>query len=147
MSNSVNNINTQAEAIGAMPLKLDVRVRPIAPKENLVGFAAITINDCFVVEGLKVCAGEKGLFINMPSQQDKDGNWRDICKPITAYFRRQLTEAVVEGYSVAIEKMQATLEAARVAVEKPSLTGQIKENAGKMKNQPAKPAAKDGPAL
>lgn len=145
MSNSVNN--TQAE-VGAMPLKLDVRVRPIAPKENLVGFASITINDCFVVEGLKVCAGEKGLFINMPSQQDKDGNWRDICKPITADFRRQLTEAVAEGYSVAIEKMQATLEAARGAAEKPSLTGALKENAGKVKNQPAKPAAaKDGPAL
>ena len=146
MSNSVNN--TQAEATGAMPLKLDVRVRPIAPKENLVGFASVTINDCFVVEGLKVCAGEKGLFVNMPSQQDKDGNWRDICKPITADFRRQLTEAVAEGYSVAIEKMQATLEAARGAAEKPSLTGALKENAGKVKNQPAKPAAaKDGPAL
>ena len=34
-------------------MKLDVRVRPITPKENLVGFAAVTINDCFVVEGLK----------------------------------------------------------------------------------------------
>ena len=146
MSNSVNN--SQAEKTEAMPLKLDVRVRPIAPKENLVGFATVTINDCFVVEGFKVCAGEKGLFVNMPSTQDGNGNWRDTCKPITAYFRRQLTEAVAEGYSVAIEKMQATLEAARGAAEKPSLTGALKENVGKVKNQPAKPAAaKDGPAL
>lgn len=146
MSNSVNN--TQAEAAGAMPLKLDVRVRPIAPKENLVGFASVTINDCFVVDGIKVCMGEKGLFVNMPSQQDAGGNWRDICKPITADFRRQLTEAVAEGYSAAIEKMQATLDAARGAAEKPSLTGALKENAGKVKNQPAKPAAaKDGPTL
>ena len=74
------------------------------PKENLVGFAAITINDCFVVEGLKVCASEKGLYVNMPSQQDGNGNWRDICKPITADFRKQLNEAVAEGYGAAIEK-------------------------------------------
>ena len=35
--------------------------------------------------------------------------------------------------------MQATLEATRDA-EKPSLTGALKENAGKVKTQPAKPA-------
>ena len=133
----MSNTNTTAsnaapEKNDAMPLKLDVRVRPITPKENLVGFAAITINDCFVVEGLKVCASEKGLYVNMPSQQDGNGNWRDICKPITADFRKQLNEAVAEGYGAAIEKMQATLEA---------------ENAGKVKSQPVKAAAaKDGPA-
>ena len=103
----MSNTNTTAsnaapEKNDAMPLKLDVRVRPITPKENLVGFAAITINDCFVVEGLKVCASEKGLYVNMPSQQDGNGNWRDICKPITADFRKQLNEAVAEGYEMCI---------------------------------------------
>lgn len=145
----MSNTNTAAvpEKNEAMPMKLDVRVRPITPKENLVGFAAVTINDCFVVEGLKVCAGEKGLYVNMPSQQDGNGNWRDICKPITADFRRQLNEAVVEGYSVAIEKMQATLEAAKGVNEKPSLTGALKENADKVKSQPVKaPAAKESPS-
>lgn len=145
MSNT--NTNSVPEKTEAAPLKLDVRVRPITPKENLVGFAAVTINDCFVVEGLKVCAGEKGLYVNMPSQQDGNGNWRNICKPITADFHRQLNEAVVEGYSVAIEKMQATLEAARGMNEKPSLTGALKENADKVKNQPVKAAAaKSGPS-
>ena len=140
----MSNTNTTAsnaapEKNDAMPLKLDVRVRPITPKENLVGFAAITINDCFVVEGLKVCASEKGLYVNMPSQQD--------CKPITADFRKQLNEAVAEGYGAAIEKMQATLEAARGMNDRPSLSGALKENAGKVKSQPVKAAAaKDGPA-
>lgn len=139
MSNNTNN--PQPEVTEAMPLNLDVRVRPIAPKDNLLGFASVTINNCFVVEGLKICSGEKGLFVNMPSMQDGNGNWRDVCKPITADFRRQLTEAVVEGYGMAIEKMQATLDAARGVNEKPSLTGALKENAVKIKEQPLKPAA------
>ena len=145
----MSNTNTAniPENSEAMPLKLNVRVRPIAPVENLVGFATVTINDCFVVKGLKVCAGENGLYVNMPSQQDGNGNWQDICKPITADFRRQLTEAVVEGYNTAIEKMQATLEAAKSVNEKPSLTGALKENADKVKNQPVKAsAAKDAPS-
>lgn len=146
MSNNTNTVNAApAEAAEAMPIKLDVRVRPITPRENLIGFANVTINGCFVVEGLKVCSGERGLYVNMPSMQDASGNWRDVCKPITADFRRQLTDAVIEGYGIAIEKMQATLEASRGAAEKPSLAGALKENAGKVKAQPAKPApAKDG---
>ena len=130
----MSNTNTAniPENSEAMPLKLDVRVRPIAPVENLVGFATVTINDCFVVKGLKVCAGDNGLYVNMPS---------------TADFRRQLNEAVVEGYNTAIEKMQATLEAAKSVNEKPSLTGALKENADKVKNQPVKAsAAKDAPS-
>ncbi len=148
MSNNTVNTPAPAEAAEAMPIKLDVRVRPIAPRDNLLGFANVTINNSFVVEGLKICSGEKGLYVNMPSMQDGSGNWRDVCKPITADFRRQLTEAVIDGYGVAIEKMQATLDASRGAAEKPSLTGALKENAGKVKNQPAKTApSKDSPAL
>lgn len=145
MNSNMNN--TQPEGTEAAPLNIDVRVRPIAPKDNLLGFASVTINNCFVVEGLKVCSGEKGLYVNMPSMQDGNGNWRDVCKPITSDFRRQLTEAVVEGYGVAIEKMQATLEAAKTVNEKPSLAGALKENASKVKEQAAKPAAaKEDPA-
>jgi len=146
MPNNTNTVTAApSETAEAMPIKLDVRVRPISPRDNLIGFANVTINDCFVVEGLKVCSGERGLYVNMPSMQDASGNWRDVCKPITSDFRRQLTEAVIDGYGLAIEKLQATLEASKGASEKPSLTGALKENAEKAKAQPAKPApAKDG---
>lgn len=32
------------------PLKLDVSVRVIEPVKNLMGFASVKFNDCFVVE-------------------------------------------------------------------------------------------------
>ena len=44
------------------------------------------------------------------------------------------------GDGQAIENLQATLEATKGAAEKPSLTGALKENAGKVKEQPTKPA-------
>lgn len=120
-------------------LKLDVTVRPIAPMGNLLAFANVTIGDCFKVDGFRICSSENGLYVNMPSTQDKQGKWRDVCWPVTADFRRQLNDALIEGYGQAIENLQATLEATRGA-EKPSLTGALKENAGKVKTQPAKPA-------
>ena len=111
----------QPDTQASESLKLDVTVRPIAPMGNLLAFANVTIG------------------VNMPSTQDKQGKWRDVCWPVTADFRRQLNDALIEGYGQAIENLQATLEATRDA-EKPSLTGALKENAGKVKTQPAKPA-------
>lgn len=121
-------------------LKLDVRVKPIIPTGNLVAFASVTINDSFKVDGFRICSSEKGLFVNMPSTQDGKGNWKDVCWPVTADFRKQLSDALIEGYGQAIENLQATLEATKGAAEKPSLSGALKENAGKVKNQPAGPA-------
>ena len=34
----------------AAPIKLDVSVRVIEPVKNLMGFASVKFNDCFVVE-------------------------------------------------------------------------------------------------
>jgi stage V sporulation protein G len=114
MSDNKNTIAPES-ANTSKPLALDVRVNAINPRDNLIGFANVTINDSIVIEGLKVCTGEKGIYVNMPSVQDKDGKWRDIVKPITAQCRTQITEAVTEAYGIAIERMQATVEAARVA--------------------------------
>ncbi|MEY8413342.1 SpoVG family protein [Lachnospiraceae bacterium 62-26] len=121
-------------------LKLDVNVRPIAPMGNLLAFANVTIGDCFKIDGFRICSGENGLYVNMPSTQDKQGKWRDVCWPVTADFRRQLNDALIDGYGQAIENLQATLEATKGAAEKPSLTGALKEKVGKVKTTPTKSA-------
>ena len=107
-------------------MKLDVRVRPIAPMGNLLAFANVTIGGCFKIDGFRICSSEKGLYVNMPATQDKGGNWKDVCWPVTAEFRKQLNDALIDGYGQAIENLQATLEATKGAAEKPSLTGALK---------------------
>ena len=61
----------------AAPIKLDVSVRVIEPVKNLMGFASVKFNDCFVVENLKIVQGSKGLFLGMPSQPDGKGGYRE----------------------------------------------------------------------
>ena len=48
-----------ANTTPAAPLKLDVSVRVIEPVKNLMGFASVKFNDCFVVEKLEQMA-ERG---------------------------------------------------------------------------------------
>lgn len=55
----------------APPMKLDVSVRAIEPKGNLLGFANVKFNDCFVVEDFKILQTDKGLYVGMPSKPDK----------------------------------------------------------------------------
>ncbi|MFR2484211.1 MAG: septation protein SpoVG family protein [Hungatella sp.] len=86
-----------APAATQEPMKLDVSVRLIDPVKNLIGFASVKFNDCFVVENFKILQGEKGVYAGMPSQPDRNGGYRDTAKPITKEFRNQLNEAVVEA--------------------------------------------------
>ena len=102
MSETMNNAPDKAAA--GMDLKLDANVRLIEPKNNLMAVASVTIEDCFVVKGIKIVSGEKGLFVDMPSAQDGNGTYRDIAHPITAAFRERLNDVVMEGYNAALEK-------------------------------------------
>ena len=116
--------NSQAQS---QDMNLDVTVRPITPTENtknLLAFASVKFNDCFVVEGLKVAMGENGPFVSMPGRKfEKDGKeeFRDTAFPITADFRTKLNGAVLDAYSRTIDKMKDKIEAAEKA------TGSIKE--------------------
>ena len=108
-----NNAEPMQPEVQAAGLKLDVNVRPIAPMGNLLAFANVTVGDCFKIDGFRICSGENGLYVNMPATQDKQGKWRDVCWPVTADFRKQLNDALIEGYGVAIESLQATLDATK----------------------------------
>ena len=124
----------------AAPIKLDVSVRVIEPVKNLMGFASVKFNDCFVVENLKIVQGSKGLFLGMPSQPDGKGGYRDMAYPVTKEFREQLNTAVLQAYEAKLEQM-----AERGSVGRASISDQLK--AGKAAAEQAKAgAASEGKA-
>ena len=136
------------EETKAPPMKLDVSVRAIQPMGNLLGFATVKFNDCFVVEDFKILQTDKGLYVGMPSKPDKTSRtgYRDTAKPITGDFRRQLQGAVLEAYSAELGRLRAVA----AAQEQPSIRSQLeagakeaaRENAARSpkKEKPAKGA-------
>lgn len=83
----------------------DVRLTILAgdEKKRVKAVASITIDDSFVVNGVKVVNGSKGLFVAMPSNKLKDGSLRDIVHPITSEAREAISQAVIDKYEVAVE--------------------------------------------
>ena len=85
--------------------KLITEVR-VFPKDNLgktLGFANITLMDKFVVKNLRIVQGEKGIFIGMPSNKRKNGEFIDLFFPITQDARDLITSAIIHKYEEVIQ--------------------------------------------
>lgn len=82
----------------------DVRVVPIRGEGPTRAMASVTLGEEFVVHGIRVIEGEKGLFVTMPQRKDGEGNYRDIAHPVTSDMRSLLAHAVLEEYERAIER-------------------------------------------
>jgi stage V sporulation protein G len=72
-------------------------------EEKLKAFVNITFDDVFVVRGLKVIQGNKGLFVCMPSRKLNDGAYKDIAHPIDNGFRQKIEGMILDKYHRVIE--------------------------------------------
>lgn len=64
---------------------------------SLKGVASVSINDEFVVKGVRIFEGNDGLFVSMPPRK-AGAKYEDICFPITKEGRENLHSAVLEVY-------------------------------------------------
>ena len=79
------------------------------PDSSIKAFASITLDGYFAVHGVKVCDGEKGLFVSMPSTSytsNGETKYRDTFLPITKGAREALTQEVLDKYDAAISQTQ-----------------------------------------
>jgi len=75
----------------------EVRITKYEVK-NLKAFASITLDDSFVVDGLRVVEGKKGLFVSMPSKRTNKGKFRNTAFPIKRDLAKEISDAVLEAY-------------------------------------------------
>lgn len=95
----------------------DVRITKVEGDEKLRGFAALVLDDCFVVGDLRVLEGEDGFYVAMPSKRKRDGSFKDIAYPLANEVREAIEERVLLAYEAAtgtrtlsrIERGEATL--------------------------------------
>src|SRR5437016_4635382 len=66
--------------------------------EKLKAFVSITLNNAFVIRGLKIIKGNTGLFVAMPSRKRPDGQHQDLAHPINDTTRKYLTQIVLDEY-------------------------------------------------
>jgi len=76
---------------------------------KLKAFVSITLDDAFVVRGLKIIQGkDRRPFVAMPSRKKKDGEYQDIAHPISQRMRDEMERAILAAYEQ--EKARAKAE-------------------------------------
>lgn len=96
----------QTAAEQPLPMKIDVKIGSIRPDGNVRAYASVNLNDCFAIRNVKIVDSTKGLFIAMPSYKAGNGEYKDICFPVTKEFREQLNQAVADAYQQALTQSQ-----------------------------------------
>ena len=61
-------------------------------------FCDVAIAGAFVIKSLKVVDGKNGLFVSMPREQGKNGQWYETVSPLTPQARERLSCAVLNAY-------------------------------------------------
>jgi len=74
-----------------------VRMHRYEGESKTKAFVDVAIGD-FIVKGLRVVQGEKGLFLGLPQEKAKDGKWYDVFLPATKEARQLLTDSILSAY-------------------------------------------------
>jgi len=80
----------------------EVRISP-AKGGKIRAFASIVVDDCFIVNDLRVIEGrENQFFVTMPARKARNGQMRDIAHPLNKETREAIEERVIEEYMTAV---------------------------------------------
>jgi len=74
------------------------RIHKLETDSNLKGFADISIAGSFLVKGLRIVSGKNGLFVGMPRELGKDGNWYNRVNLIDEAVKEKLANLVLSAY-------------------------------------------------
>jgi len=91
--------------------ELSVNVTPYE-KESLVGLCNVRFSkhNEFAINDITIRQGPEEKFVSMPSYKKNDGEYADICHPITKEFREELIETIMSAYQESLEKSKEKTE-------------------------------------
>jgi len=80
-------------------IKMEVcRMHKLDGSGSVRAFVDITIEDAFVIKGLQIVEGTKGLFVSMPREEGKDGKWYNTVIPLKREVKDELERMVLLAY-------------------------------------------------
>lgn len=79
-------------------MKVEATVYINEGESKIKAGASIKIEDCFVVKGIRIIEGSNGLFTAMPSKKNANGDYTDVCFPVTAEARKIINDEILRAY-------------------------------------------------
>ncbi|MFW6280324.1 MAG: SpoVG family protein [Halanaerobium sp.] len=74
----------------------DVKVYPVNINGSMVqAYASVTFDESLVVRDMRIIKGKNGVFLSMPARRKRNGEFQDVCFPISAKLRDTLESRVL----------------------------------------------------
>ena len=81
----------------------DIKVFPVR-EDKLKAFISIVLDECFMVNDIKVIRGKDGFFISMPSRRKRNGKFKDIAHPLNNETRQSMEKEILAAYEEALDE-------------------------------------------
>ena len=89
-------------------MKVEATVYLNEGESKIKANASIKLEDCFVVKGIKIIEGSNGLFTAMPSRKNANGDYADVCFPVTAEARAAINDEILRAYYEKLGQQEQT---------------------------------------
>lgn len=73
---------------------------------KLKALASVTLDDCFVIHGIKVIQDDEKLFLSMPSRKVSNGEFKDTVHPLNTETRKYFEETVLAAYEKSKDEVE-----------------------------------------
>ncbi len=80
----------------------DIKVFPVR-EEKLKAFISIVLDECFMVNDIKVIQGKEGFFISMPSRRKRNGKFKDVAHPLNNKTRQSMEREILAAYEATLD--------------------------------------------
>ncbi|MDD3240011.1 MAG: SpoVG family protein [Lachnospira sp.] len=77
----------------------EIRLNKRNGDDNLLAIGSITLEEDFVVNGIKVLRANDGnMFVGYPSRPNNKGGYSDVCFPLSKTLREDIHTQVIAKY-------------------------------------------------
>ena len=98
-------------------MKIHAKIDRLVNSGATKAIASVTLDNWYVVKGLRVVDGKKGLFVSMPQESytDKGGEkkYSNIFFPITNAAKTELQDAVLKAYDQYLDQQHEAVQDAQ----------------------------------
>ena len=92
-------------------MKIQAKIDRLVKGGSTKAIASVTLDSWYVVKGLRVVDGKKGLFVSMPQESYTDKGekkYSNIFFPITNAAKMELQDAVLKAYDQYLDQQHGS---------------------------------------
>lgn len=107
MQNEFNQLDYTFSAFdgGIKYMNIKSKINTIIDGDRkLKAYATVTLDNQFVINGVKVLENKNGsIFVSMPQIKNSEGKYQDICYPKNSDLRNSIAESVIGEYNAELQ--------------------------------------------